>query len=96
MPYFVKIVICSTIILYIINFIIPYVALFLADIPYFTVYKFQIWRLFTTPFITTGFFSIIFSIIFWYEKATRLEKEIGTIKYMLIFFMNSLFIYIVF
>lgn len=95
-PYFVKIVLCSTVILYLFNFIIPYVGLFLADIPYFTVYKIQLWRLITTPFITTSIFSVIFSIFFWYEKASKLEKEIGTIKYMLIFFMNSLFIQILF
>ena len=96
MPFFVKIVVCSTIILYLINFIIPYVAYFLADIPYFTIYYFQIWRIFTTPFITTSLFSVIFSIYFWYEKASRLEKEIGTIKYIIIFFMNSFCIQIMF
>ena len=96
MPFFVKIVISSTIILYLINFFVPYVALFLADIPYFTVYRIQLWRLFTTPFITTGLISVIFSIILWYSKASRLEKEIGTIKYMLIFFMNSFFIQILY
>ena len=96
MPFFVKIVVCSTIILYLINFIIPYVAYFLADIPYFTIYSFQIWRIFTTPFITTSLFSVIFSIYFWYEKASRLEKDIGTIKYIIIFFMNSFCIQIMF
>ena len=96
MPFFVKIVVCSTIILYLINFIIPYVAYFLADIPYFTIYYFQIWRIFTTPFITTSLFSVIFSIYFWYEKASRLEKDIGTIKYIIIFFMNSFCIQIMF
>ena len=96
MPFFVKIVICSTVILYLINLIIPYVALFLADIPYLTIYFFQIWRLFTTPFMTTSFFSVIFSIFFWYTKASKLEKEIGTIKYMLIFFMNSFCIQILY
>ena len=96
MPFFVKIVVCSTIILYLINFIIPYVAYLLADIPYFTIYYFQIWRIFTTPFITTSLFSVIFSIYFWYEKASRLEKDIGTIKYIIIFFMNSFCIQIMF
>ena len=96
MPFFVKIVVCSTIILYLITFIIPYVAYFLADIPYFTIYYFQIWRIFTTPFITTSLFSVIFSIYFWYEKASRLEKDIGTIKYIIIFFMNSFCIQIMF
>ena len=96
MPFFIKIVICSTIILYLINLIIPYLAVFIADIPYFTIYYFQIWRLFTTRFMTTSFFSVIFSIFFWYEKASRLEKDIGTIKYMLVFFMNSFFIQVLF
>ena len=96
MPFFVKIVVCSTVILYLINLIIPFVAYFFADIPYFTVYYLQIWRIFTTPFITTGLFSVIFSIYFWYEKASKLEKEIGTIKYILIFFMNTICIQIMF
>ena len=96
MSYFVKLVICSTVILYLINLIIPYVALLLADIPYYTIYYFQIWRLFTTPFMTTGIFAVIFSIFFWYDKASKLEKEIGTIKYMLIFLMNSICIQILY
>ena len=96
LPFFVKIVTSSTVILYLINFIIPYVAYLLAQIPYFTIYYFQIWRIFTTPFMTTSLLSVIFSIFFWYDKASRLEKEIGTIKYMLIFFMNSFFIQIIF
>ena len=96
MTYFIKLVICCTIILYLINFIIPYIALLLADIPYYTIYYIQIWRLITTPFMTTNLFSVIFSIFFWYDKASKLEKEIGTIKYMLIFFMNSFCIQILF
>ena len=95
MTYFIKLVICTTVILYLINFIIPYVALLLADIPYYTIYYIQIWRLITTPFMTTNLFSVIFSIFFWYDKASKLEKEIGTIKYMLVFFMNSICIQII-
>ena len=96
MPLFIKIVLLSTIILYILNLFIPYVALYLADIPYFTVYYCQIWRLITTPFITTGILSIIFSLLFWYKDAVKLERDIGTVKYILIFFMNSLFIQILY
>jgi membrane associated rhomboid family serine protease len=72
------------------------VALYLADIPYFTVYYCQIWRLITTPFMTTGILSIIFSLLFWYKDAVKLERDIGTVKYILIFFMNSLFIQILY
>ena len=96
MTYFIKLVICTTVILYLINFIIPYVALLLADIPYFTIYYIQIWRLITAPFMTTNLFSVIFSVFFWFDKASKLEKEIGTIKYMLIFFMNSICIHLLY
>ena len=88
-PLFIRVVICSTIILYLLNLLIPFISLFLSDIPYYTIYYFQIWRLFTTSFITTNILSIIFSLYFWLNEAVKLEKEIGTTKYMLIFFMNT-------
>lgn len=96
MPFFIKIVIFSTIILWFLNLFTPYVAFFLADIPYFTIYYVQIWRLITTPFITTGIISIIFSLLFWYREAVKLEREIGTTKYMLIFLMNTFCIQIMY
>ena len=92
MPFFIKIVVFSTLILYLLNLFIPYVALLLVDIPYFTIYYCQLWRLFTTPFMTTGILSIIFTLIFWFKDAVKLENQIGTVKYMLIFFMNTFFI----
>jgi hypothetical protein len=96
MPFFVKIVVFSTLIFFIINLFTPYVAFFLVDIPYYTIFYLNIWRLFTTPFITTGLISIVFSLLFWYRHAVRLEREKGTTKYMLTFFMNSFFIQVMF
>ena len=96
MPFFVKNIVFSTLIFFIINLFTPYVAFFLVDIPYYTIFYLQIWRLITTPFITTGLISIVFSLLFWYRYAVRLEREKGTTKYMLTFFMNSFFIQICF
>ena len=96
MPLFIRIVVFSTLIFYIINLFTPYPAFYLANIPYFTIFYLQIWRLFTTPFITTGLISIIFSLLFWYRHAIQLEREKGTVKYMLNFFMNSCFIQIMY
>ena len=96
MPLFIKIVIFTTIILYLLNIISPYVGLYLADIPYLTIYYFHIWGLITNSFMTTGIISIIFSLIFWYRDAVKLEKQIGTTKYMLIFLMNTFFIQIIY
>ena len=96
MPLFIKIIVFSTIIFFIINLFTPYVAFYLADIPYFTIFHLHLWRLFTTPFITTSIFSIIFSLLFWYRDAFKQEEENGTIKYMLSFFMKSFFIQIMY
>jgi len=96
MPFFVKIIVFSTLIFFIINLFTPYVAFYLVDIPYYTIFYLQIWRLFTTPFITTGLISIVFSLLFWYRRAVTLEREKGTTKYMLTFFMNSFFIQIMY
>jgi hypothetical protein len=46
--------------------------------------------------MTTGILSIIFSLIFWFKDAVKLEKELGTVKYMLVFFMNTLCIQILY
>ena len=96
MPFFVKIVVFSTLIFFIINLFTPYVAFYLVDIPYFTIFKLQIWRLFTNAFITTGLISIVFSLFFWYRRAVKLEQDKSTVKYMLTFFVNCFFIQIMY
>lgn len=96
MPFFIRIIVFSTLLFFIINLFTPYVAFYLADIPYYTIFYFQIWRLFTTAFITTGLLSIIFSIFFWYRDAVKKEQDIGTVKYILQFFMMTFFIQILY
>jgi membrane associated rhomboid family serine protease len=59
-------------------------------------FYFQIWRLFTTAFITTGLLSVIFSIFFWYRDAVKKEQDLGTVKYILHFFMMTFFIQILY
>jgi membrane associated rhomboid family serine protease len=96
LPFFVKWVMFLTLIFFIINFFTPYVAFYLANIPYFTLFQGQIWRLFTTAFITTGLINCIFSLFLFYRYSLNSEKEIGTVKYMLIFFRNCFFIQIIY
>ena len=96
MPFFVKIITFSTLIFFIINLFTSYISFYLVNIPYYTFFYFQIWRLFTNPFITTGLLSLIFTLLFWYRDAVKLEQEKGTVKYMLNFFMMSFFIQILY
>lgn len=94
-PFFIKFVILSNIIFYLLNLFLP-ISLVLSDIPYYTIYYCNLWRLITTSFMTTDIISILFSIFFWFRDAVKLEREIGTVKYMLIFLMNSFCIHIIY
>ena len=92
MPFFIRFVVTSTVILYLLNCFIPQIALYLSNIPYFVIFNFQVWRLFTNAFITTSIFNIIFAFISWIKDASNLESNIGTMKYMMIFMVNSILI----
>ena len=95
-PLFVKFIISSTMIFYILNLFISYISFFLTNIPLFTIYKFQLWRLITNVFITTSLLNIIFAFLSWIKDAIELENRNGTLKYMIIFFINSIFIQIIY
>ena len=96
LPLFVKFIISSTSIFYIINLFVSYIALFLANIPYFTIFKIQIWRLVTNVFISTSLLNIIFAFLSWIKDACALESSMGTLKYMMIFFINSILIQVIY
>ena len=95
-PLFIKFIMISTSILYILNLFIPYISFFFSNIPYYTIFKIQIWRLITNAFITTSLLNILFAFISWIKDACALENSMGTIKYMLIFFINSILIQIIY
>ena len=95
-PLFIKAIILITLLLYILNFLFSSISLYLSNVPYNTIYNYQIWRLFTTSIITTRIINIIFAILFWVKHASNLEAAIGTIKYSLIFIMNSILIQIIY
>ena len=96
LPFFVKWVMFLTLIFYFLNFFTPYIAFYLANIPYFTIFHGQIWRLFTTAFMTTGLLNLIFSLFIFFRYSVRNENDIGTVKYMLNFFRNCFFIQVIY
>ena len=92
LPFFAKWFMILTLIFFLINLFTPYISFYLADIPYFTIFYGQIWRLFTTAFITTGLINLIFGLFIFQRYSIQNEKDIGTVKYMLNFFRNCFFI----
>jgi membrane associated rhomboid family serine protease len=94
-PFFIKCYFIITIILYILTLKIKIIAFYLVNIPKYTIFYFQLWRLLTSVFITTSILQIILAFFVWIKYATILETSLGTIKYTLIFFLNAICIQII-
>ena len=91
-PFCIKILLGSNLIFFCFcHFFISFSFAF-ANIPYYTILKFQIWRLLTSNFISTNFLNLIFVFFFWLPQSMNLERSIGTVRYMINFFVNSIFI----
>ena len=95
-PLFIKFFLITTFLFYILNLFIKNISFYFSNIPYYTIFHFQFWRLITTVFISTNLFKIILGLICWIKYASSLETSIGTIKYMTIFLSNTIFIQIIF
>ena len=91
-PFFVRFVIITNVILIIANIFFPHVSFYLSNIPALTIKQYQLWRLITTSFITTNLINMILGFIVWTKDAISLEKNLGTIRYIFIFILNSIFI----
>ena len=91
-PFFVRLVIITNVILILANIFFPHVSFYLSNIPALTIKQYQLWRLITTSFITTNLINMILGFIVWTKDAISLEKNLGTIRYIFIFILNSIFI----
>ena len=88
-PLFIKCYFIITTVFYILNLKLTFISYYLINVPAFTILRFQIWRLITSVFITTNIFQIILAFFVWVKYASLLETSLGTIKYTLIFLVNS-------
>ena len=88
-PFCIKSLLIINIIFYIFNILSINFSYYLSNIPKYTILKFQIWRLITSNLLSTGFMNILCEIFFWLPQSMNLERSIGTIKYMINFFINS-------
>ena len=94
-PLFIKCYFIITIILYLLSLPIKVIPFYLINNPSYTILHFQLWRLITSVFITTNIFQIILAFFVWVKYASLLEISLGTIKYTLIFFINSICIQLI-
>ena len=94
-PLFVKFIIVSSLVLYLINLIFNPFGFYLANVPYYTIYKIQIWRIITSTFLNTSLLNILFGLLSWVKDGTALELSMGTIRYMFVFLINGICIQII-
>ena len=95
-PLFNKLIVLITITLYIINRFAFNLSLYISNIPFYTIYKYQIWRLFSTSLMNTGIINITLSLVIWIKLGAILEDSTGTILYLFIFIINSTLIQIIY
>jgi membrane associated rhomboid family serine protease len=94
-PLFVRFIMISTITLYLISWIIS-IDVVLCNLPYYTLKQFELWRLFTSVFMTVSIINILFAFISWVPDAIRLETTTGTARYLLNFMTNSILIQVIY
>ena len=95
-PLFIKTLILITTALYIINKFVFNISLYISNIPFYTINKYQIWRIFSTSLMNTGIVNIILSLVLWVKYGAILENTMGTILYLFIFIINSFLIQIIY
>jgi membrane associated rhomboid family serine protease len=89
-PFFIRFILIMKIILFILNLLTNYISFYLSNLPIYTIYHYQFWRLITTSFITTNLINMLIGFLIWIKDAISLEKSLGTIRYILIFITNSI------
>jgi hypothetical protein len=66
------------------------------NVPGTTFKTFMLWRLFTTVLVMPSILNILFGFLAWVPNAIQLEREQGTVKYLLSFFINTFVIQLLF
>ena len=95
-PLFIKFISLSTLTLCILNLFFRSISLALSNIPYYTIFHFQIWRLLSSVLITTNIINVILGLVFWTREGSSIETRLGTMKYIIIFLRNTFLIEILY
>ena len=93
-PFFTRTLFIITLIIYVLDKLVldDSLSFDLSNVTYMSIHQIELWRLITSNFMTTTLIKIFLGFAIWSKYATTVELSIGTIKYGLLFFINSLFI----
>ena len=95
-PLFIKFLSLSSILLHILNKFFKSISFYLSNIPLYTIFHFQFWRIITSFLITTNIFNVILVLICWTREGSSMETSLGTLKYIAIFLQNNILIQILY
>ena len=95
-PFFIKFMSFTTLFIYILNIFFKIFSFYLSNVPFYTLYRFQFWRIITSFLVTTNILNIIFGLIFWTREGSSMEERLGTVKYIIIFLRNNILIQIIY
>ena len=95
-PLFINFMSLTTLFLNILNIFFPSISFYLSNIPFYTIFHIQIWRLISSVLITTNIINVILGLIFWTREGSSIETRLGTMKYIIIFIRNTILIQILY
>jgi membrane associated rhomboid family serine protease len=76
-PLVTRYILISQVITWIISFFMD-LSLAVANVPQFTIFKFELYRIILSPFICPGLFSLVFAYLSFTENGRRLEFSMGS------------------
>jgi len=83
-------------VIFLMSFIAPSIGIAIINIPYLSIAKFQIWRLFICLFGTLNVVGFLINILMVFFISNSKEREIGTIPLMIDLFSKHILIQILF
>ena len=95
-PLFLKFMSFLTILFYTLNIFFKSISFYLSNIPLYTIFHYQAWRIVSSFLVTTNIFNVILGLVFWTREGSSMETRLGTLKYIIIFIMNNVLIQILY
>eukprot|EP00529_Nitzschia_sp_RCC80_P029055 CAMPEP_0113503460 /NCGR_PEP_ID=MMETSP0014_2-20120614/34165_1 /TAXON_ID=2857 /ORGANISM="Nitzschia sp." /LENGTH=323 /DNA_ID=CAMNT_0000398447 /DNA_START=10 /DNA_END=978 /DNA_ORIENTATION=+ /assembly_acc=CAM_ASM_000159 len=83
-PFVTKFVMTAQIVSWLISWFVD-LTFALSNIPYFTIQRFEIYRLVTNLFICNSFFNLVFTYLSFVETGRRLERSMGSTAFAVLF-----------
>jgi len=94
-PFWCRVVFCSSVGLYLGSFIVPQIASLLVCLPMDVLHG-QVWRLFTGLIMHSSFIVLLFSVFSYIPTAMQIESDVGTVRYAYRFWVYGFLIYLLF